>query len=189
MIRSTLPLFAFALAASAPVVAQENISVPGFRSIELKAGGDVSVVPGPVQRVTLVNGSSALTSFRVLRDGKLEISTSCHDRCPREYNLRIRIESPTVPDLAVQAGGTINVQPGFGPQGSISAAVLAGGTIDLRALPVSSASAAINAGGDIFVSPRSSLNAAINAGGEVHYSGDPQLSTAIANGGRISRLR
>lgn len=189
MIRSTVPLFAFALAASAPAVAQENIPVSGFRSIELTAGGDLSIVRGPVQRVVLVNGSTAMTSFRVDTDGKLEISTSCNARCPHEYNLRIRVESPNVPDVAVKAGGTIRIEPGFAPQRQVSAAVFAGGTIDLRAVAAEIASTAINAGGDIFVSPRSNLNVAINAGGEVHYAGNPQLSTAIVNGGQISRIR
>lgn len=189
MIRSTIPLFVFALAASAPAVAQENIPVPAFRSIELKAGGDVSIVRGPVQRVTLVNGSTALTRFQVRDNGRLEITTSCRANCPHEYNLRIRIESPTVPDVAVNAGGSINVEPGFGPQRDVSAAVLAGGTIDLRGLPVDSASAAVHAGGDIFVDPRVRLNAAVSAGGDVHYRGNPQVSMAVADGGSVVRDR
>ena len=189
MLRTTVPLFAFALAASAPAIAQENIPVSGFRSVELKAGGDVSIVRGPVQRVTLLNGSREFTQFRMRESGTLEIATSCSSRCPHNYNLRIQIESPNVPDVAVQAGGTIKVQPGFAPQRDVSAAINAGGTIDLTAVPVQQASTAINAGGDIYVRPSGHLNVAINAGGDVHYAGDPQLATAIVNGGNVSRLR
>jgi hypothetical protein len=189
MLRTTVPLFIFALAASAPAVAQENVPVAGFRSVELKAGGDVSIVPGPVQRVTLLNGSREFTRLRMRDGGTLEIATSCSNHCPRQYNLRIRIESPMVPDVAVEAGGTIRVAPGFAPQRNVSAAINAGGTIDLGSVAVDGASTAINAGGDIFVRPRSSLNVAINAGGEVHYAGNPRLSTAIVNGGSLTRLR
>jgi hypothetical protein len=138
-----------------------------------------------VQRVALVAGSSEFTHFRVRDRGKLEITTSCDARCPHNYDLRIRIESPQVPDVAVNAGGTIVAERGFTPQRDISAAVTAGGTIDLRAIVADAVSAAINAGGDIYVRPRLSLNAAVNAGGDVHYSGNPQVSMAVANGGDV----
>jgi hypothetical protein len=189
MLRTTVPLFVFALAASAPAVAQENIPVAGFRSVELKFGGDVSIVRGPVQRVTLLNGSREFTRFRMREGGTLEIATSCSNRCPHQYNLRIVIESPSVPDVAVHAGGTIKVAPGFTAQHKVSAAIDAGGTIDLASLAVDRAAAAINAGGDIFVRPSANLDVAINAGGEVHYAGNPRLSTAIVNGGSLTRLR
>lgn len=187
MVRSVVPLFAFALAATAPALAAEPIAIPYFRSVELNAGGDVEIVRGPVQRVTLVNGSPELTHFRVRNGGQLEISTSCYARCPREYNLRIRIESPTLPDVAVHAGGTIVARPGFGPQRNVSAAISAGGTIDLRAVEADNISAAVNAGGDIFVRPRLRLNAAVNAGGDIHYSGNPQVSMAVSDGGDVRR--
>ena len=48
-----------------------------------------------------------------------------------------------------------------------------------------SGTAAINAGGNIYVRPLRTLNAAVNAGGDVHYSGNPQVSMAVANGGDV----
>ena len=187
MVRSVLPLFAFALAATAPALAAEPIPLAPFRTVELVAGGDVYIVPGPVQRVTLVEGSSEFTRFRVRRDNRLEISNSCDARCPHNYRLRIQIESPYVPDVAVHAGGTIVAQRGFAPQRQLSAAVSAGGTIDLRAIEADDVSAAVNAGGDIYVRPRSSLSAAVNAGGDIHYSGNPRVSMAVHDGGDVRR--
>lgn len=184
---SVLPIFALALAMSAPALAAEQIPVPRFDSIQLEAGGDLHIVPGPVQRVTLVNGSREFTSFRVRRDGQLEISTTCNAVCPHHYNLRIQVETPRVPDVAVHAGGTIIAQPGFAPQHHVSAAISAGGTIDLRAVDVDDVSAAVNAGGDIYVRPRRTLSAAVNAGGDIHYSGNPQVSMAVQNGGDVRR--
>lgn len=187
MVRSIIPLFAFALAASAPALAAEPIPVAPFHSVQLRGGGDLYVVPGPVQRVTLLNGSTQFTTFRMRRDGELEIATRCNDRCPHNYNLRIQIESPSVPDVAVNAGGTIVARPGFAPQRDLSAAVAAGGTIDLWAVEADDVSAAVNAGGDIYVRPRVTLDAAVNAGGDIHYSGNPQVSEAVANGGDVRR--
>lgn len=189
--RSILPIIALPLAISVPAFAEAQVvSVPQFRSIELHAGGDVHIVPGPVQRVTLVRGSTALTHFRVDNRGRLEITTDCRERdCPHEYNLQIRVESPQVPDVAVKAGGTIVADPGFAPQHQVSAAVFAGGTIDLRALGVDSVSAAVNAGGDIYVRPRATLAAAVNAGGDILYSGNPQVSMAVSNGGDVRKER
>jgi hypothetical protein len=186
MVRSIAPLFAFAFLASAPALAQP-IPVPPFRSVELQAGGDVTIVPGPVQRVTLVEGSREFTSFNMRRDGQLVISTSCNTRCPHNYPLRIQIESPYVPDVAVNAGGRIIASRGFAPQRQVSAAVSAGGTIDLRALEANDVSAAVNAGGDIYVHPRATLSAAVNAGGDIHYSGNPAVSMAVQNGGDVRR--
>ena len=45
--RSIIPLFAVAFAASAPAVATELVPVRRFRSIELRGGGEVTLVPGP----------------------------------------------------------------------------------------------------------------------------------------------
>src|SRR3982750_1441389 len=98
--RSTLPLFVLAFAASVPALAAETVPVPAFRSVELRGGGEVSVVPGPAQRVTIVEGSSQFTRMRVERDGQLKID-ACNERCPHFYHLRIQVEAPRVPDLAV----------------------------------------------------------------------------------------
>src|SRR4051795_4165715 len=98
--RSIIPLFALAFAVSAPALAAEVVPVPAFRSVELRGGGDVSIVPGPAQRVAIVEGRSQFTQVRVGRDGKLRID-ACNNRCPRHYRLRIQVQSPRVPDLAV----------------------------------------------------------------------------------------
>ena len=184
---SIVPFFAAALALSVPALAAEPIALPHFDSVELNGGGDLTIVPGPVQRVTLLNGSTQFTSIRVVRNGKLEITTRCNAGCPQRYELRIRVESPRVPDVAIKAGGAIVAGPGFAPQRELAAAISAGGRIDLRAVPADSVSAAINAGGEIYVRPRSSLSAAVNAGGNVHYSGNPAVSMAVHNGGTVRR--
>ena len=185
--RILLPFVMAVVALPAQTRAAENVPVPSFRSVELRGGGDVILVPGAVQRVTIVSGSSEFTHVYVKEGGRLRIETSCSQRCPHNYPLQIRIESPTVPIVAVEAGGRITAERGFRPQAEIAAAVHAGGTIDLRALDVSSVAAAINEGGDIYVRPRVNLSAAVHAGGDIHYSGNPSVSMAVSNGGNVSR--
>lgn len=184
--RSTLPLFFVALAVAAPALAVESLPVPPFRSVELRGGGNVEVVPGPRERVTIVEGSSQFTHAYVDRWGKLIVDT-CNANCPHFYRMQLRIESPRVPDLAVSGGGAITVAPGFVPQSQLSGAINGGGKIDARAVEAADVSAAVNGGGDLLVRAASSLSGAVRGGGTVRYWGNPQVSSAIAGGGTIRR--
>ena len=175
-----------ALAVAAPAFAVEVVPVPQFRSVELRGGGAVTVVPGPAERVTIVEGSSQFTHMRVERDGQLRIDT-CDERCPPTYRLRVEIQSPIVPDLAIAGGGAIVTQAGFRPQTHLAAAVHGGGHIDARAVEATAVSAAVNGGGQVLVRPRLSLAAAVNGGGLVRFWGNPQVTTAIHGGGGVLR--
>ena len=181
--RSTLPLFAAALAASVPAIAAENISVPAFRSVQLYGGGEVVVRPGPVQRVNIIEGSSQVSTFRVGRNGELRIAV-CEGRCPQRYRLRVDVQSPRVPDLAINGGGTIRTTGGFADN-HIATAVSGGGTIDTRSVNATDVLAAVNGGGQIWVRATRNLQAAINGGGVVRYVGNPQVSQAVQGGGRV----
>lgn len=183
--RSLLPFFTAALLASAPALASEFVPVPPFNSIQLRGGGVVSVVPGPVQRVTILEGSSQVTRMEVEPSGRLRIDT-CNDRCPERYRLRVEIQSPRVPDLAIDGGGQINAAGGFRPQRELSAAINGGGRIDARSVEAADVSAAVNGGGELLVRPRAELSAAVNGGGHVRYWGNPMVSSAIHGGGAVS---
>jgi hypothetical protein len=183
---STLPLFTAALLVSAPALASEFVAVQNFRSIELRGGGIVDVVPGPTQRVTIVEGSSQFTHMHVDGQGKLVINT-CDERCPPVYRLRVQIQSPRVPDLAIDGGGVMTTSGGFAPQGHLNAAVNGGGTIDARSVAAASVSAAVNGGGNLLVRPRQSLAAAVNGGGHIRYWGNPVTTVAIRGGGGVTR--
>src|SRR3982750_4468012 len=157
--RVLLSLFALTLFVPAPVQAATYISLPPFRSVQLRGGGNVIVVPGPVQRVSLVQGSTQFTKFSMREGGELRID-ACDMRCPQNYDLKIRIESPHVPNAAIAGGGVISAAGGFAPQSQVSAAIHGGGKIDLRAVEANDVSAAINGGGEVLVHPRSVLSAA-----------------------------
>lgn len=183
--RSVLPLFIAALAASAPAVAIENIPVPDFRSVQLRGGGEVVVRPGPVQRVSILEGSSQFTRIYVERKGQLKID-ACNERCPHRYRLRVLIESPQMPPtLAVAGGGTISAGAGFVEPRELTLAVAGGGVIDTRAAPSGIVTAAVNGGGRINARPRDVLTAAVNGGGEIRYWGNPVVTSAISGGGNV----
>lgn len=203
--RSMLFLLPLAVAA-VPAAAAEVVPVPEFRSIQLRGGGSVIVRPGPAQRVTIVNGSSHFTSFRVDRDGQLEID-ACNERCPRQYDLTIEVRYPTVLPLGVKGGGEITVERGFGPQreialgvggggridvrslaaGKVAAGVTGGGLIDLRSVDAGSVAVGVNGGGKVMVGRSKTLAAGVSGGGEVIYAGNPQVTTAINGGGNVRR--
>jgi hypothetical protein len=184
MAPSILPFFAFALVASAPALASELVPLPHFDAVELRGGGNVTLVPGPVERVTIVEGSTRFTRLYVDHNGTLKIDT-CNGDCPRLYQLRIEIQSPNVPTLAVDGGGAISAASGFGPQRRLVAAVNGGGIIDTRAVDTGDVTAAINGGGKLFVRARSALTGAVRGGGSVRYWGNPRVTTAIQGGGSV----
>ena len=178
-------MFAAVLSLSAPVFAGEAVNIGPFRGVELRGGGNVTLVPGPVQRVTLDGGQQRNSrDFALERDGKLRIDT-CNEHCPQIYRMRVEIQSPDLPDLAVTGGGAITAESGFRPQPDLAAAVDGGGKIDTRAVDGINVSAAVNGGGDIFVRARATLAAAINGGGTVRYVGHPEVSSAIRGGGKV----
>jgi hypothetical protein len=182
--RSILPLFAAALAMSAPALALETVPVPPFNAVELRGGGEVTLRQGPAQRVTLLEGSSQFTRIRVEREGKLRID-ACNERCPQHYRVRVLIESPRIPTtLGVSGGGAITAASAV-VERELTLAVSGGGVIDARAAPAVAVTAAVNGGGQINARPRNELTAAVNGGGEIRYWGNPVVTTAISGGGNV----
>jgi hypothetical protein len=184
MIRTIFPLVAMALVASVPALASELVPVPQFDAVGLEGGGSVVIVPGPVQRVSILEGSSRFTHIYVEHGRSLKIDT-CDRDCPQHYRLKVEIETPRVPVLAVDGGGAINVAGGFAREGHLVAAVNGGGTIDTRAVDAGDVTAAVNGGGDLLVRASSSLTGAVRGGGVVRYWGNPRVTTAIDGGGSV----
>lgn len=115
-------MLAAALSFAAPASAEETVTVPAFNAVQLSGGGSITVRPGGRQRVTIITGSSKFTPIRVEGDGRLRIQ-GCSYPCPPGYRLKIVIESPRVPDLAVNGGGDIVAATGFALQPKLSTAV------------------------------------------------------------------
>ena len=181
-----VPVFALTLAVSAPALSAELVRVPQFDGVGLRGGGSVTIVPGPVQRVSIIEGSSRFTRIYVEHGRSLRID-ACNEFCPRHYQLRVEIESPNVPTVAVDGGGQIRVAPGFRPQRELVAAVNGGGTIDARAMEAADVTAAVNGGGSLLVRAAARLTGAVRGGGSVRYWGNPQVTSVTQGGGWIGR--
>jgi hypothetical protein len=183
MIRSIIPLFALALIASVPAVASEQVPVAHFNSVDLRGGGNVTIVPGP-EKITILEGSSRFTRIYVDHHGSLKIDV-CNNDCPQHYRLRVEIQSPRVPVMAVDGGGAINVAGGFGPVPALTIAVNGGGKIDARSVDASDVTAAVNGGGQLLVRARSGLTGAVRGGGVIRYWGNPDVTSVVDGGGSI----
>lgn len=179
-------ILAIALSFAAPARAQQIVSVAPFASIELEGGGHVTVKHGDVQRVQLVQGSTAYTRFTVEDGRKLRID-ACNNDCPHHYDLDVEITTPNIDALAVSGGGAIDGAAGFPPLRKLAVAVDGGGSIDARALDVDTATAAVDGGGVIRVRANGKLTAAIDGGGKIRYWGNPQVTQAIDGGGEVQR--
>jgi hypothetical protein len=175
------------LGIAAPAAAQEVVPLGRFDSIQLNGGGSIRLRHGPVQRVTLIRGSTRYSHVRVQGGERELVIDACNGRCPRGYDLEIEIVTPDVAAVAVNGGGEIVVASGFPRQESVAAAVNGGGAIDLRALPVREAAASVHGGGSLKVRPATSLAASIMGGGEIRYWGNPEVATSINGGGLVRR--
>ena len=183
-----MPMIALALLAAAP----SELALPPFTSIEVAGGGHVVLKQGPVQRVRLLQGDTAISRVAVEREprggGRLVVRP-CDERCPRQYKLVVEVTSPRVGAVAVRGGGLIEASGGTAPARSMAAAVSGGGRIDLRAVETQNMAASVRGGGQILTRVRDSLSASVAGGGEVRYWGDPSVSQVVRGGGAVTKGR
>ena len=183
-----MSLIALALLAAAPA----ELNLPRFESIDVAGGGHVVLKHGPVQRVRLLQGDTAISRVAVERqgrDGGRLVVRPCEERCPRQYKLVVEVTSPRVNAVAVRGGGLIEAASGMAPARSVAAAVAGGGRIDLRAVETQTMAASVRGGGQILARVRGSLAASVRGGGEVRYWGDPAVSQSVRGGGAVVRGR
>lgn len=190
-IRFSAALALLTLAAPAPAAAETVVPVAKFSSVQLRGGGEIRLRYGPVQRVTIVKGSTDYTDVRIKNDGRRRPDTlvidACNEKCPRVYDLLIEIVTPDLKAIAVDGGGAIRTLGAFPSEDSIAVAVNGGGHIDVRSAGTSSIAAAVNGGGTIFAQPEASLAAAIRGGGDIRYWGNPSVVTSVHGGGTVAR--
>ena len=122
-----------ALSLTMPSMAGTLVPLGHIRRIALHGGGEISLKYGSVQRVTLIKGSTAHTTFRLSSDGELEID-ACNITCPHQYELKIEIVSPDIRGASIDGGGEIRSDGAFPNQSRFSAAINGGGVIDVRAI-------------------------------------------------------
>ena len=181
--KAALALLALALAA--PASAQTAVPVGAFEGVHLVGGGEVRLRHGPVQKVTLIQGNTQTSSFRV-ENGKSLVIRACERSC-RNYKLVVEIVTPRIEAVAITGGGSIVSGPGFAAQRSLAASITGGGLLDLDSLATTDVAASIKGGGVIRTDARSSLAVSILGGGSVTYLDDPATTVSINGGGTVRR--
>jgi len=164
---------------------QRTIPLAPFNSIELHNGVKAVLRYGAAQRVTLVKGSADITQIAVT--GERLVIDKCHDKCPRGYQFEVEIVTPFATSLSVHNGGVLESRGNFPLHTALSLAVAQGGTLDARAIPSHSISAAVNQGGRILARPQLTMTAAVSNGGVITYWGDPQVTSSTQHGGVVSK--
>ena len=167
-----------------PALAGTVVPVGPFNRIALNGGGEVILKHGTQQRVTLIKGSTAHTSFTVRNDGELEID-ACNVSCPHQYDLTIEIVTPNLRGAAIDGGGEIRTDGAFPAQPGFAAAINGGGEIDVRAIRAGNGEASIQGGGKIMLTAASTLAASVSGGCEIVYRGNPQVTQSIQGGGEV----
>ena len=167
-------------------ISAETVSVPPFKSVELRGGGHVTLRHGDRQRVTIIKGSTQFTTFHIEPDRKLIID-ACNESCPHRYDLAIEIVTPNIDGVAVSGGGYIVAAGGFGSPARMSAAVSGGGEVDVRAINASSVNAGVSGGGEVKIRAENSLTAGVDGGGSIIYWGHPSVTKAVNGGGSVEQ--
>lgn len=197
--RNTLMISLLALTAS-PAVASETLQLPAFKAVELRGGGEVVLRHGPVRRVTILEGNSAVSRLEVAgpsvrreggntfrNSGESLVIRVCRQRCPAGYRLRVEIVAPEIAAVAISGGGTIRAEGNFPRSTALGLAVSGGGMLDARALRSASVGASVSGGGLISTHPLGSLGASVSGGGLIRYWGNPTVGQHVRGGGGVVR--
>ena len=174
-------------AVASPTSTQPGAPLTGsFNSVELRNGGDVSLIHGPSQRVMLLKGDPEESSITIRSDGRLVIDR-CPKRCSRRHDFEVEVVTPALTAIAVAEGGTIQTRGSFPHRPGIELAVSQGGTIDARSLLVANVTSSLDNGGRIFAKPETALSAKVEQGGIITYWGDAVVTSSVRQGGVVAK--
>lgn len=190
-------------APASPPVSQQR-GVDAFHSIDLRGAGELDVLVGPRQSVTLDAPRELLAHVKTtVSNGELVIEQEGGWMQLRDASLKLRITLPKLNSLSVNGAGHVSAS---GLAGGATTMVLSGagdleasgtvdtltvringaGNADLSHLAADSASVAVNGAGNLTVQATRQLDARLNGVGSIRYLGQPaQLSTEINGVGSI----
>lgn len=177
-------LFGAALFLSAAASAGTDIQLPSFHGINVHGGGEVKLIYGPVQRVTVIKADMKVARITV-KGGMLDLSP-CDGTCWGNHELKVEVVTPNIDAVEVHGGGWLAAEGNFPKTPRLTADIHGGGTANLRNLPADTVEAEVHGGGTLHVNALTALNADVHGGGSITYTGHPQrLSTKTHGGGSI----
>lgn len=180
MIRPLALIISAALLGGA-AFAGTDVKVPPFSGIDVHGGGDVKLVYGPVQRVTVIKADMKVARIEV-KGNTLDLSP-CEGVCWGDHPLVVEIVSPKIENLNIHGGGSIRATGNFEKVSNLNIEVHGGGDADISAIPAQSVRANVHGGGDLKVKALDSLDAEVHGGGDITYVGHPPHIRSKTHGG------
>jgi len=179
--------FAFVMSAAlfaGAAMAGTEVKLAPFSGIDVHGGGDVKLIYGPVQRVTVIKGDLKVARIRVT-GSTLDLSP-CDGTCWGSHDLAVEIVTPSIAALNIHGGGSIAAHGNFPKQPHGALNVHGGGDADLAAIPFEEVDAEVHGGGNLRVKALNALTADVHGGGDIVYLGHPaKISTQAHGGGSI----
>ena len=178
---------AFAAPFLVPAADAGTVPVGAFNRIALHGGGHVTLKHGATQSVSLVRGSTDVTSFTIQNGNELVISVcgATVIMCPINYDLDVEITSPDIRGISIHGGGEMETEGAFPEQQSLAVDVHGGGDLDVRAISVKDVTAEVHGGGDAKLTATRNLVASVHGGGDITFRGHPNLVQSVHGGGSI----
>ncbi|MBL6851888.1 MAG: DUF2807 domain-containing protein [Alphaproteobacteria bacterium] len=170
-----------------PAADAGTVPVGAFKQVALHGGGHIVLKHGATQSVSLIAGSTDVTSFTI-QDGTELVIDTCGNTvvmCPVHYDLDIEITSPDIQGVSIHGGGEIATEGAFPAQNNLAVDIHGGGEIDVRGIDARDVAAAVHDGGGIKLTATHSLVASIHGGGDITFRGHPSLVESIHGGGDI----
>ena len=170
-----------------PAADAGTVAVGAFNRVALHGGGHLILKHGATQSVSLLRGSTDVTSFTVKNGNELVIA-ACGNTvimCPFNYDLDVEITSPDIRGIEVHGGGEVEAEGAFPEQQSLAIEVHGGGDLDVRAISVRDVTAEVHGGGDAKLTATHNLVASVHGGGDITYRGHPNQVESIHGGGDI----
>lgn len=170
-----------------PAADAGTVAVGAFNRISLHGGGHVVLKHGATQSVSLVHGSTDVTSFTIKNGNELVIAACGNTTimCPFNYDLDVEITSPDIQGLSIHGGGELEAEGIFPEQKNLALEVHGGGDVDVRGINAKDVVAEVHGGGDLKLTATHNLVASVHGGGDITFRGHPNLVESIHGGGDI----
>jgi len=157
------------------------VKLPPFSAVNVHGGGDVKLIYGPVQRVTVLKGDMKVA--RVLVKGNTLELAACDGMCWGSHELLVEVVTPNIDAMDIHGGGSIRASGNFPKLPHLRAEIHGGGDADFSAIPFETVDAEVHGGGSLRVKALNALNAQVHGGGDVHYVGHPAHIVSQTHGG------
>ena len=111
-----------------PAADAGTVAVGAFSRVALHGGGHLTLKHGATQSVSLIHGSTDVTSFTI-RNGTELVIAACGNTvimCPFNYDLDVEITSPNIQGISIHGGGDIT----FRGHPNLVQSIHGGGDID-----------------------------------------------------------